>query len=118
MSVSVTNLAGDRSSYAVDQVRFTEQNWNQPVKVYLRTIRDVGAETTGHLRYALGNGQTGTIPVKFVDPTDIGLPAPPPPPTREPESEEQSVIEQTQAEARTCSCRRWTRSASTPRSNS
>ena len=41
MSVSVTNFAGDRSSYAVAQVRFTEQNWNQPVKVSLRTIRDV-----------------------------------------------------------------------------
>ena len=37
-SVSVTNFAGDRSSYAVAQIRFTEQNWNQPVKVYLRPI--------------------------------------------------------------------------------
>ncbi len=76
-TVSATNYAEPRSSYHSALLRFTEDNWNQPQRVYLRATASVAEGQTSTLRWQIER-RTGTEPVEFVDPTTIGLTQTPP----------------------------------------
>ena len=96
-TVSTDNFARSYISYHETSLRFTEDNWNQPRRVYLRTSGNASVGDTATLEVRILDGirnpdftpkphpsPNSTRPVEFVNPTDIGLPQSPP--VTEPES--------------------------------